>query len=390
MSAPLWTPSPDRVRDANITQFLNHIRSDVAPDVTTQHALYRWSIEHPEKFWPQVWGFCGVKASKTWDQVLLHRDRMPGAQWFTGSRLNFAENLLRYRDDRVALVFRGEKGERAALTYKELYAQVAGCADALRKSGVTTGDRVAGFMPNRHETVIAMLAATSLGAVWSSCSPDFGQNGVLDRFGQIEPKVLITTDGYHYASKTLDSLERIRGVLEKLPSVQQVVVVPYVSAAPDISSIPRAVLWKDYLTDAKEVKFEQLPFDHPVYIMYSSGTTGVPKCIVHGAGGTLIQHLKELALHTDLKRDDVIFYFTTCGWMMWNWLMSALATGATLVLYDGSPFHPDPGVLWRLAQQERLTVFGTSAKYLAALEKNGYTPAANVDLAALRTMLSTG
>src|SRR6185312_6732286 len=223
MSEPLWTPSPARIREANITRFLEHIRAEVAPDVTSQQALYRWSIEHPEKFWPQVWAFCGIKASKHWDKVLEHRERMPGAQWFTGSRLNC-----------------GEKGERAALTYKELYVQVAGCADALRKSGVKTGVRVAGFMPNRHETVIAMLAATSLGAVWSSCSPDFGINGVLDRFGQIEPKVLITTDGYHYAGKVIDSLERIRGVLEKLPSVSQVVVVPYVSATPDISAVPKA------------------------------------------------------------------------------------------------------------------------------------------------------
>ena len=305
MTEPLWTPSPDRIRAANITRFPEHIRRDCAPAVTTQQGLYRWSVEHPEKFWPQVWAYCGIKSSKSWDKVLEHGDRMPGAKWFTGSRLNFAENLLRYRDERTALVFRGEKGERVALTYKELYAQVAGCADALRKSGVVQGDRVAGFMPNRHETVIAMLAATSLGAVWSSCSPDFGITGVLDRFGQIAPKVLVTVDGYHYANKIIDSLERIRGVLERLPSVQQVVVVPYVSTAPDISRLPNAKLWADYLTDATEVQFEQLPFDHPIYIMYSSGTTGVPKCIVHGAGGTLIQHLKELALHTDVKREDV-------------------------------------------------------------------------------------
>ncbi|HSN17770.1 MAG TPA: acetoacetate--CoA ligase [Gammaproteobacteria bacterium] len=390
MSEPLWSPSPDRIRDANITRFLDHIRQDCAPSVTTQQALYQWSVDHPEKFWPQVWGFCGIKASKTWDKALEHGDRMPGAQWFTGSRLNFAENLLRFRDDRPALVFRGEDGSRVSITYKELYKQVAGLADALRKTGVTQGDRVAGFMPNRPETVIAMLATTSIGAVWSSCSPDFGINGVLDRFGQIEPKVLFTADGYHYGTKAIDSLERIRGVLEKLSSVVQTVVVPYAHPNPDIGAVPKAKLWKDYLTDAAEVQFEQLPFDHPVYIMYSSGTTGVPKCIVHGAGGTLIQHLKELVLHTDLKREDVIFYFTTCGWMMWNWLVSSLAVGATVLLYDGSPFHPSNDILWKIAEEEGMSIFGTSAKYLAAAEKFGVKPRTKYTLERLRTMTSTG
>ncbi|HEX2668626.1 MAG TPA: acetoacetate--CoA ligase [Gammaproteobacteria bacterium] len=390
MSEPLWTPSPDRIRDANITRFLDYVRRECDPHVTSQAGLYRWSVEQPEKFWPQVWAFCGIKASKTWDRVLEHGDRMPGAKWFTGSRLNFAENLLRYRDDRTALVFRGEDGSRVALSYAELYRQVAGLADALRKSGVTPGDRVAGFMPNRPEAVIGMLAATSLGAVWSSCSPDFGINGVLDRFGQIAPKVLITCDGYHYAGKEVDSLERISGVLAQLPSVERVVVVPYLKQRPDIAGVPHAVHWADFLTDAAEVRFEQLPFDHPVYIMYSSGTTGVPKCIVHGAGGTLIQHLKELSLHTDVKREDVLFYFTTCGWMMWNWLVSGLAVGATVLLFDGSPFHPDNYILWRIAEEEGISIFGTSAKYLAALEKFRAKPAARHTFPRLRTITSTG
>ncbi|HLW73729.1 MAG TPA: acetoacetate--CoA ligase [Gammaproteobacteria bacterium] len=390
MSEPLWTPSPERIRQANITRFLDHVRRECDPQVTTQKALYEWSVAHPDKFWPEVWAFCGVKAGKPWEQVLTDGDKMPGAKWFTGSRLNFAENLLRYRDDHPALVFRGENGERVSLTYRDLYRQVAGLADALRKTGVKSGDRVAGFMPNRHETVIGMLAATSIGAVWSSCSPDFGINGVLDRFGQIEPKVLITTDGYHYGKKVIDSLERIRGILEKLPTVLRVVVAPYANPKPDLSSIPRAVLWSDYLTDATEVRFEQLPFDHPVYIMYSSGTTGVPKCIVHGAGGTLLQHLKELALHTDLKREDVIFYFTTCGWMMWNWLVSGLAVGATVLLYDGSPFHPTNDTLWKIAEEEGICIFGTSAKYLAAAEKFGVKPRTKYPLARLRTITSTG
>ncbi len=391
MTQPLWTPNKDLIERANLTRFLEHVRRECDPDIHSYAALYRWSIEHPERFWPQVWAFCGIKAGKTWDTVLEDDHTMPGTRWFTGARLNFAENLLRYRDDRTALVFRCEHdGKRITLTYQELFRQTAGLADALRKSGVKTGDRVAGFMPNRPETVIAMLATTSIGAIWSSCSPDFGINGVLDRFGQIEPKVLFTCDGYFYACKTIDSLERIRGVLEKLPSVQRVVVVPYANSRPDISAVPHAVHWNDYLTDAREIEFAQLSFNHPVYIMYSSGTTGVPKCIVHGAGGTLIQHLKELALHTDLKREDVIFYFTTCGWMMWNWLVSSLAVGATVLLYDGSPFHPLHDILWRIADEEGMSIFGTSAKYLSAAEKFGVKPGGKYRLDKLRIITSTG
>ncbi|MGH8282667.1 MAG: acetoacetate--CoA ligase [Gammaproteobacteria bacterium] len=391
MTQALWTPSKDVIERANMTRFLEHVRHECGQDIQSYAALYRWSVEHPERFWPQVWSFCGIKSSKTWNKVLTDGDKMPGAKWFDGARLNFAENLLRYSDERIALVFRSEHdSHRVTFTYKELYRQVAGLADALKKSGVKSGDRVAGFMPNRPETVIAMLATTSIGAIWSSCSPDFGINGVLDRFGQIEPKVLFTCDGYFYAGKTVDSLQRIRGVLEKLPSVQKVVVVPYVNSNPDIVKIPRAVHWHDYLTDATEIEFVQLPFNHPLYIMYSSGTTGVPKCIVHGAGGTLIQHLKELVLHTDLKREDVIFYFTTCGWMMWNWLVSSLAVGATVLLYDGSPFHPRHDILWRIADQEGLSIFGTSAKYLSAAEKFNVKPNDKYKLEKLRIITSTG
>jgi len=391
MTKPLWTPSPQVIGRANMSRFLEHVRNNGEPDVKNYPEMYRWSVEHPERFWPQVWSFCGIQASQTWDRALVDGDKMPGAKWFTGARLNFAENLLRYRDQRTALVFRCEQHDkRITLSYRELYAQVAALADALKKSGVQKGDRVAGFMPNRPETIIAMLAAASLGAIWSSCSPDFGINGVLDRFGQIEPKILFTCDGYIYAGKTVDSLERIRGALEKLPSVQKLVVISYVNVNPDIANIRNAVHWVDYLTDAAEVKFAQLPFDHPVYIMYSSGTTGVPKCIVHGAGGVLIQHLKELALHTDLKREDMIFYFTTCGWMMWNWLVSSLALGATILLYDGSPFHPEPDILWRIADEEGLSIFGTSAKYLAAAEKFNVRPMHNYKLDRLRIITSTG
>ncbi|MGH8306714.1 MAG: AMP-binding protein, partial [Gammaproteobacteria bacterium] len=262
MTQALWTPSKDVIERANMTRFLQRVQRECGPDIQNYAALYQWSVEYPEHFWQQVWKFCDIKSSKTWDKVLTDGDKMPGAKWFDGAQLNFAENLLRYRDERIALVFRTEHdGHRVMFTYKELYRQVAGLADALKKSGVKSGDRVAGFMPNRPETIIAMLATTSIGAIWSSCSPDFGINGVLDRFGQIEPKVLFTCDGYFYAGKTVDSLERIRGVLEKLPSVQEVVIVPYVNSSPDIAKIPHAVHWHDYLTDATEVEFAQLPFD---------------------------------------------------------------------------------------------------------------------------------
>jgi acetoacetyl-CoA synthetase len=360
--------------------------------------LHQWSVDFPEEFWPAVADFTGMVFDKSWEDasgsVLVDRQQMPGAKWFTGSRLNFAANLLHFNDDHPAIIFRDESGGRRELSYAELRRQVAGTAKALRAAGVVAGDRVAGFLPNCPEAIVAMLSATSIGAIWSSCSPDFGVNGVLDRFKQIEPKVLFAADGYRYAGKRIDSLEVVAQLSAQIESLQQIVIIPFLGGEPDISEISAAALLPAFVdldaVDGDDLQFESLPFDHPVYIMYSSGTTGAPKCIVHGAGGSLIQHLKEHVLHTDVNRTDRLFFFTTCGWMMWNWLVSGLASGATLVLYDGSPFSPDPGVLWRIAEEEGITIFGAGAKYLAAIEKSGFIPRDECELNALKTVLSTG
>ena len=400
MPRPVWQPSAERIARANLTRFLEEVRAEV-PSVAGYDDLYRWSVEEPEAFWAKVWSFCGVVASTRATTVVDDITRMPGANWFPGARLSFAENLLRRSRDPEesggeALVFWNETGRQVAYTFAELRREVARLARALAAHGIEPGDRVAGFLPNLPQTVVAMLAATSLGAVWSSCSPDFGCKGVLDRFGQIRPRVLFCADGYRFGSKTFDSLERAGQVIAAIPEIETLVVIPYLEPeAADTSFDPRAVAWEDFLgedSDGEDLSldFAQLPFDHPLYIMYSSGTTGLPKCMVHGAGGTLLQHLKELVLHTDLRPGDRIFYYTTCGWMMWNWLVSSLAVGATVVLYDGSPMKPEADILFHMAAAERITHFGTSAKFLALVEKEGVVPRRDHDLSALRVILSTG
>jgi acetoacetyl-CoA synthetase len=392
MAKLLWEPSDDRIKDTNMYRFMNFINEKYSQNFKEYAPLYEWSISHVPEFWAAFWQFADIKHSRRYDQIIDNLSKMPGAKWFSGARLNFAENLLRYRDDQTALIFKGEGRDSVKMTYAQLYDEVARLAKSLKDAGIQAGDRVVGFMPNMPQAMAAMLAAASIGATWSSCSPDFGIKGVLDRFGQIKPRILFTANGYQFKGKHIDSLQRISDILKELPSIEKVVVVPYTEQKADISDVANAVHYADFKSSESnlEIQFEQLPFEHPLYIMYSSGTTGLPKCMVQSAGGILIHHLKELMLHSDLKREDTIFYFTTCGWMMWNWLTSSLGVGATLVLFDGNPFHPHPGALWEMAQDEKITVFGTSAGYIAALINAGVKPGQTFDLTSLRAVLSTG
>ncbi len=392
MERPLWSPSAERIATAHLTAFVEQVEDDWNIDLATHGDLHAFSIDRPEWFWTSLREFANV-AAETWGETDLESPgAMPGARWFPGARLSYAENLLTRRDAGDAIVFRNEDGATRRLSWGQLHDLVSRLAQALGDAGVGPGDRVAGYLPNLPEAVAGLLAANSLGAVWSSCSPDFGVQGTLDRFGQIDPKVLICADGYTYNGRKLDCLEKVARILGRLPTVTRCVVVPNMRVAPPLDGLRDAVSLDAFLAPfaATGIAFARLPFDHPLYILYSSGTTGVPKCIVHGQGGTLLQHRKEHLLHCDIKPDDRVFYFTTTGWMMWNWLVSALASQATILLYDGSPSHPDGLALFDVAARERITLFGTSPRFIESLRKQGLRPADTRDLSDLRCLCSTG
>ncbi len=390
---PLWEPSESRRREANLSAFIARVNATHHVGVRSYAELWKWSVNHIADFWAVMWDVAEINASRTFTDVVDDLTTFPGATWFPGAQLNFAENLLRHRRSRrPAVIFKGEPHTSSTMTYAELYDAVARLAASLRDMGVRPGDRIVAYMPNLIETAVAMLAATSLGAVWASCATDIGPAAALDRLGQVEPKVLFTVDGYVYKGQRFDTRENAARVTAGMPTLQQVIVVPYATGRPDLSRMPGAVRYDEILAvgGPASLSFAQLPFAHPVFIMFSSGTTGRPKCLVQGAGGVLINHLKELILHTDLKPEDTITYITTCSWMMWNWLLTSLAVGATVVLYDGHPTYPDPGAMWKLIQDERITIFGCSASYLNFLRSQGIRPGADYDLSSLREISQTG
>jgi acetoacetyl-CoA synthetase len=392
VSQPLWTPSPERIEQTNVTSLINKINADWDVSLTNSEHLHQFSVTEMEKFWRSLIEYAELNGETWTGSELVDRNKLPGAKWFPEARFNYAENILKRRDDADAFVFWGENKVKRRMSFKTLYDQVSSISQALKGMGVGPGDKVAGYLPNLPETIIATLAAASLGAAWSSCSPDFGAQGVLDRFSQIKPKVVFCANGYHYNGKTHDSLGKVEEIVIQLPSVEHVVVIEYLDGAPDLSGLKNAQHWGDVIANhaPNEIEFAQLPFDQPLYIMFSSGTTGAPKCIIHSAGGSLLKHASEHLLHCNMKRDDRIFFFSTCGWMMWNWLVSSLAWGATVLLYDGSPFYPSPNILFDYVDAENMTLFGTSAKFIDALSKNGVRPMDTHDLGSVKIMCSTG
>jgi acetoacetyl-CoA synthetase len=388
LSSPIWKPNESQILNANVTKFISFVNQERGLKLSNYWDLHQFSIDHSDNFWRLCADYCGAVGDFSGPERV--GESMVDTQWFPEAKLNFAETMLSRRDEKDAIVFRGENKIELRLSFSDLYLQVAKVQSHMRSCGVGPGDRVAAFLPNHPAAIIGMLATTSIGAIWSSCSPDFGRQGVLDRFGQIEPKMIFVVDGYYYNGKAHDTIERVKSFLDDLPSVEKVVMVEYIQTyTGDIENCSTLLEITSNLPD-KEVEFKQVPFDHPLYILYSSGTTGAPKCIVHGHGGTLLQHLKEQQLHADIRKDDRVFYFTTCSWMMWNWLVSALASKATVMLYDGSPFYPGAKALWDFAEAEKFTLFGTSAKYIEALQKVGFSPKSGRNLEALRGMASTG